>query len=65
MHRYALREGQKTKPSKENKSMQETNRAALFPLGQIVATPGGSSPPPELIIVSSAREPLFALITNL
>jgi hypothetical protein len=40
MHRYALREGQKTKPSKENESMQETNRAALFPLGQIVATPG-------------------------
>src|SRR5258708_12884705 len=40
MHRYALREGQKTKPSKENKSMQETNKAALFPLGQIVATPG-------------------------
>src|SRR6266436_2709985 len=31
---------QKTKPSKENKSMQETNKAALFPLGQIVATPG-------------------------
>jgi hypothetical protein len=40
MHRYALREGQKTKPSKENKSVQETTRAALFPLGQIVATPG-------------------------
>jgi hypothetical protein len=40
MHRSALRERQKTKPSKENKSMQETNRAALFPLGQIVATPG-------------------------
>jgi pilus assembly protein CpaF len=35
-----LREAQKTKPSKENKSMQETNRAALFSLGQIVATPG-------------------------
>src|SRR2546430_15289342 len=40
MHRSALREGQKTKPSKENKTMQETKRAALFPLGQIVATPG-------------------------
>jgi hypothetical protein len=39
MHRSALREGQKTKPSKENKTMEETNRAALFPLGQIVATP--------------------------
>jgi len=39
-YRYALREGQKTKPSKENKSMQETTRAALFPLGQIAATPG-------------------------
>ena len=40
MHRYALRERQETKPSKENNSTQETNRAALFPLGQIVATPG-------------------------
>jgi hypothetical protein len=40
MHRSALREGKKTKPFEGENPMQEQTKTALFPLGQIVATPG-------------------------
>src|SRR6266853_2289617 len=40
MHRSALPKEQKTNPLKEKQTMQETGKVPLFPLGQIVATPG-------------------------